>query len=129
LEIEYIRLAHDRGLGVGDTDQVEIVGIGKGEFERLNFGFKVEKSPIIKWDQILRRRTASVRWLHRLLFHSHLFKAFIFSSKFYHDWFWYPLIGKERIRAFIGTDWGALFERYEYGEFPKYRDVRDWDPY
>jgi len=129
LEIEYIRLAHDRGLGVGDTDQVEIVGIGKGEFERLNFGFKVEKSPIIKWDQILRRRTARVRWLHRLLFHSHLFKAFIFSSKFYHDWFWYPLIGKERIRAFIGTDWGALFERYEYGEFPKCKDVKDWDPY
>jgi len=129
LEIGYIRVAHDRGLGIGDTDQIEIIGMEKREFERLNFGFKVKKSPIIIWDQILRRRTASVRLLHRLLFHSQLFKGFIFSSEFYHDWLWYPLIGKRRIRKFMGTDWGELFERYEYGEFPKYKDMKDWDPY
>jgi uncharacterized protein (DUF362 family) len=41
LEIDYIKIAHDRGLGIGDTDQIEIVGMDKKEFEKLNFGFKV----------------------------------------------------------------------------------------
>ncbi|HEC67572.1 MAG TPA: DUF362 domain-containing protein [Candidatus Desulfofervidus auxilii] len=129
LEIDYIKMAHDKGLGTGDIDQIEIIGISKKEFEKLNFKFKVKKSPIIKWDQILRKKTANIKWLHRLLFYSFIFKTFIFASEFYHDWFWYPLIGKLRIKKFMRTDWGKLFEKYEYGEFPEYKEVKDWDPY
>jgi uncharacterized protein (DUF362 family) len=40
LEIDYIKMAHDRGLGTGDVDQIEIVGMDKKEFERTNFGFR-----------------------------------------------------------------------------------------
>lgn len=129
LEIDYIKMAHDKGLGTGDIDQIEIIGISKKEFEKLNFKFKVKKSPIIKWDQILRKKTANIKWLHRLLFYSSIFKTFIFASEFYHDWFWYPLIGKLRIKKFMRTEWGKLFGKYEYGEFPEYREVKDWDPY
>jgi len=129
LEIDYIKMAHDKGLGIGDIDQIEIIGISKKEFEKLNFKFKVKKSPIIKWDQILRKKTANIKWLHRLLFYSFIFKTFIFASEFYHDWFWYPLIGKLRIRKFMRTDWGKLFGKYEYGEFPEYKEVKDWNPY
>jgi len=129
LEIDYIKMAHDKGLGIGDIDQIEIIGISKKEFEKLNFKFKVKKSPIIKWDQILRKKTANIKWLHRLLFYSFIFKTFIFASEFYHDWFWYPLIGKLRIKKFMRTDWGKLFGKYEYGEFPEYKEVRDWNPY
>jgi len=129
LEIDYIKMAHDKGLGIGDIDQIEIIGISKKEFEKLNFKFKVKKSPIIKWDQILRKKTANIKWLHRLLFYSFIFKTFIFASEFYHDWFWYPLIGKLRIKKFMRTDWGKLFGKYEYGEFPKYKEVKDWNPY
>ena len=79
--------------GVGDLEQIEIVGLERvglerRAFERLNFGFEVKKSPIIKGDQILRKKTANVKWLHRLLFFSPVFKAFIFGSEFYHDRFW-----------------------------------------
>ncbi len=129
LEIDYIKMAHDKGLGTGDIDQIEIIGISKKEFEKLNFKFKVKKSPIIKWDQILRKKTANIKWLHRLLFYSSIFKTFIFASEFYHDWFWYPLIGKLRIKKFMRTDWGKLFGKYEYGEFPEYKEVKDWNPY
>ena len=129
LEIDYIKMAHDKGLGTGDIDQIEIIGISKKEFEKLNFKFKVKKSPIIKWDQILRKKTANIKWLHRLLFYSFIFKTFIFASEFYHDWFWYPLIGKLRIKKFMRTDWGKLFGKYEYGEFPEYKEVKDWNPY
>jgi len=27
------------------------------------------------------------------------------------------------------TDWGELFKKYPYGEFPEYKAVQEWDPY
>ncbi|CAD6491295.1 MAG: hypothetical protein ANIMEMIM_00111 [Candidatus Argoarchaeum ethanivorans] len=129
LEIDYIKMAHDRGLGMGDVDQIEIVSMDKKEFEMLNFSFRVKKSPIIMWDQILRKKTANIKWLHHLLFHSPVFKTFIFASEFYHDRFWYPVIGKRKIKEFMKTGWGELFKKYPYGEFPEYNEVKEWDPY
>jgi len=129
LDIDYIKMAHERGLGMGDVDQIEIAGMDRREFETLNFGFRVKKSPVIMWDQILRKKTANIKWLHHLLFYSPVFKTFIFASEFYHDWFWYPTIGKRKIKQFMKTDWGELFKRYPYGEFPEYKEVREWDPY
>ncbi len=129
LEIDYIEMAHDRGLGIGDIKQVEIIGMDEKEFEKLNFCFKVKKSPIIEGDQILRTKTVNINWLHRLLFYSPAFKTFIFASEFYHDWFWYPLIGKRKIKQFMKSGWGELFKKYPYGEFPEYKVVKDWDPY
>jgi uncharacterized protein (DUF362 family) len=129
LKVDYIKIAHDMGLGIGDIDQIEIVGIDKRDIKKINFNFKVKKSMVIKWDQILRKNTANIRWLHRLLFYSPIFKFFIFSSEFYHDRIWYNLIGKMKIRQFMATEWGELFNKYEYGEFPKFREVKDWSPY
>ena len=129
LEIDYIKIAHDQGLGMGDIDQIEIIGMDKKDFERLNFGFKVKKSPIIEGDQILRKKTANIKWLHHLLFYSPVFKTFIFASEFYHDWLWYPAIGKREIKRFMKTGWGKLFEKYPYGRFPEYKEVKEWDPY
>ncbi len=54
LGIDYIKIAQDRGLGTGDIGQIEVAGMDKESFQRLNFGFKVSKSPVIMWDQILR---------------------------------------------------------------------------
>jgi len=129
LEIDYIKIAHDRGLGIGDVEQIEIVGMDKKEFERLNFGFRVKKSPVIMWDQILRKKTSNIKWLHHLLFYSPVFKTFIFASEFYHDWFWYPLVGKRKLKKFFETEWGKLFGKYTYGKFPEYEEVEEWDPY
>ena len=129
LQIDYIRMAHDMGLGNGDIDQIEILGLDRREFEKLNFGFTVKKSPIIRWDQILRNKTSNIKWLHNLLFHSPIFKSFIFASEFYHDRFWYPFIGKKKIKQFRNTQWGKLFDGYEQGTMPDYEHVKDWDPY
>lgn len=129
LKIDYIKLAHDRGLGTGDTDQIDIVGMDRLDFKQHNFGFEAKKSPIIKWDQILRKKTAKVKLLHNLLFYSPIFRAFIFSSEFYHDSLWYPTKGKSNIEKFLKTDWGELFNKYPYGELPEYKEVKDWNPY
>jgi uncharacterized protein (DUF362 family) len=127
LTIDYIRIAHDKGLGIGDIDQIEVVGLDN--FKDLNFNFTVNKSPIIKWDQKLRKGTMSIPKLHRLLFHSPLFKAFIFASETYHDKLWYPTTGKNYIKAFNETGWGKLFNNYPLGYYPKYDEVKQWNPY
>ncbi len=127
--IDYIRLADEKGLGAGQLDRIDLVGMERRDVEALNFGFEVRKSPVITWDQILREKTAGIGWLHNLLFHSPVFRAFIFASEFYHDRLWYPSIGKRRLRQFLKTDWGKLFASYKHGEFPRYEDVKDWDAY
>lgn len=129
MQIPYLKIAHEKGLGIADIDQIDIVGLSKGEVLKINFGFKVKRSPIIALDQILRKGTANIKWLHHLLFYSPLFKLFILASKIYHDFLWYPTIGKFRIWKFKKTGWGKLFNSYPYGEFPKYKEVREWDPY
>ena len=129
LEIDYIKVAQDKGLGVGDTDQIEVIGMDRKDFEKIDFGFKVRRSPVIRWDQILRKKTANIKWLHKTLFYSPVFNTFIFTSEFYHDRLWYPSIGKRKINRFMKTDWGKLFGKYQCGKFPQFRNVKDWDPY
>lgn len=129
MEIDYIKLAHDRGLGMGDVDQIDLVGMEKNEFDKLNFHFQTKKSPVITWDQRLRKKTMNIKPLHHFLFNSPVFKTFIFASEFYHDRLWYPRVGKKNIEEFKKTQWGELFEKYEYGPFPEYTEVKEWDPY
>ncbi len=128
-KIPYIKMAHELGLGNADVEQIDIVGMDKRDVLKLNFGFEVKKSPVIAWDQRLRKGTYRIKWLHNLLFHSPIFKLFIMASEVYHDRIWYPIIGKRRIKEFLKTEWGKLFQQYPYGSYPSYDEVRDWDPY
>lgn len=129
LEIDYIKMAHDKGLGMGDVDQIEITGIEASDFDKLNFRFQTKKSPVITWDQRLRKKTMGVKPLHHFLFNSPVFKTFIFASEFYHDRLWYPMTGKKKIDEFKKNEWGQLFEKFDYGPFPEFTEVKDWDPY
>lgn len=108
LSIDFIRIAHDLGLGCGDIDQIEIVG---ETISKVNFGFKTKKSPVIFFDQLLRKGALS--FLEPYLFHGPLFNLCIFGSGFYHDKIWYPLIGKKRITDFEKSGWGKLFNSYK----------------
>lgn len=105
--IGYLRLCHDRGLGVADPRQIEIVG---EPVEGVNFGFRVSRSLVIWGDQML--RLGPLRFLERLLLHSPLVVWAPFASNLYHDWLWYPTVGQWRIRRFRRTPWGALADAY-----------------
>lgn len=129
MDIDYIKIAHDKGLGIGDVDQIEIMGMDDQDLKDLNFNFSTTKSPVIRWDQRIRKSTMNVKWLHNILFNSPLFKTFIFASEFYHDKLWYPTTGKKKIEEYKKSNWGQMFDDYEYGDFPKYEEVKDWDPY
>ena len=105
--IPYLRMAHERELGVADLKKIEIVG---EDIAGINFGFKTRRSLVIWGDQLIRK--GFLRPLERLLLHSPLVVWAPFASNVYHDWFWYPTIGKARIREFLRTDWGRLFNQY-----------------
>ena len=47
-----------------------------------------------------------------LLFHTPLFTLPVFGSAFYHDYIWYNVIGRKRIKLFKKTEWGKLFDTY-----------------
>lgn len=107
LSIPYIRMAHERGLGVGDPAEIVIVG---NDLAGLDFGFASKRSFVIWGDQMLRR--GPLRFLERISLHSPLAFWAPMASNLYHDFFWYPLIGRTRIRAFKRTDWGRLWKTY-----------------
>jgi uncharacterized protein (DUF362 family) len=108
LSIPYLRMAHERGLGVADPRAIDIVG--DEDAARLNMGFTTRRSLVIWGDQLIRR--GALRPLKHLLLHSPLVVWAPFASNLYHDLLWYPTVGRSRIRAFRRTPWGGLFERY-----------------
>jgi uncharacterized protein (DUF362 family) len=107
MQIPYLRMATERGLGEARIDRIEIAG---ESIERINFGFKTKRSLVIWGDQML--RIGPLRFLEKLLLHSPLVVWAPAASNIYHDFMWYPTVGKSRIRAFAGTPWGKLFDRY-----------------
>jgi uncharacterized protein (DUF362 family) len=106
--IRYLAMCHERGLGVADPRDIEIVGDVDAAQTRM--GFTTSRSLVIWGDQLIRR--GPLRPLKRLLLHSPLVVWAPFASNVYHDLLWYPTVGRARIRRFAGTGWGRLFERY-----------------
>ena len=107
MSIPFIRMAHERGLGVGDPREIEVVG---DDVSTENFGFTTKRSLVIWGDQMIRK--GFLRPLERLLLHSPLMVWAPFASNVYHDMVWYPTVGQSRIRDFMRTEWGALFRKY-----------------
>jgi uncharacterized protein (DUF362 family) len=107
MSIPFIRMAHERGLGIGDPRQIEIVG---DDVAHENFGFQTRRSFVIWGDQMIRK--GFLRPLERLLLHSPLMVWAPFASNVYHDMVWYPTVGRARIRDFMRTEWGSLFRKY-----------------
>ena len=108
LAIPYLRMCHERGLGVADPKAIELVG--DADAGRVDMGFSSRRSLVIWGDQLIRR--GPLRPLKRLLLHSPLVVWAPFASNVYHDWLWYPTVGRARIRAFDATPWGRLFASY-----------------
>jgi hypothetical protein len=107
LGIPYLRMAHERGLGVADPREIELVG---DDVADVNFRCQTSRSLVIWGDQLIRK--GPLRPLKHLLLHSPLVVWAPFASNVYHDLLWYPTVGRGRIRAFAGTGWGRLFARY-----------------
>jgi len=107
MSIPFLRMAHERGLGIADPRHIELVG---DDVSMENFGFQTRKSLVIWGDQMIRK--GFLRPLEGILLHSPLMVWAPFASNVYHDMVWYPTIGRSRIREFMQTGWGQLFRKY-----------------
>ena len=108
MSIPYMRMCHERGLGVADINEIEILG---EDIEEINFHFETKKSLVIWGDQMLRK--GPLQFLEKIALHSPLVVWAPMASNIYHDWIWYPTVGKSIIRKFSKTEWGQLFKKYK----------------
>jgi uncharacterized protein (DUF362 family) len=109
LGIKYIRLTHERGLGVGDLREIELVG---DDVSGENWGFEVGYNfhRFLAWMAWY----GPTRFLQKLVLRTPLVAIPIFISEFNHDYVHWPLKEKhiyEDWRA--NTSWGQLFQRYQ----------------
>ena len=112
MDLEFVRLGHERDLGVGDIKQIEIVGDVDPDEVRwqartgetfASRGQKMIYHGALKPLENLLLRTPIVPWSYA-------------ASQTYYDGFWYPFIGHKRVKEALDTKWGTLFR--EYGNVP-----------
>jgi len=111
-DCKYIRLAHERGLGVGDPHEIEVVGDLDlaaenwrfvGPFKEMTFASRMQHK--IYWGPLRKWLEWSLKtWLAPWSY---------VASVVYHDAFWYPFIGRRRVRAALASAWGRLFAHWE----------------
>jgi uncharacterized protein (DUF362 family) len=119
LTIGHLRLAHERGLGTARLQEIEIVG---EDIRGVNFGFHVGKNSASRVGGPL--WWGPLRHLQWLFFRTSLVYFFIYASYIYHDWLWWQLVGKRRMRALLRTPWGQLWESYPAaGDLPAVRSA------
>jgi uncharacterized protein (DUF362 family) len=110
-DCKYVRLAHEQGLGTGDPRDIEIVGDLDAARESWRFDGPFEKM------------TFAARWQHRIYWgplkgpiewslKTWLAPWAYVASVAYHDMFWYPVFGKQRVQAALSSEWGRLFANW-----------------
>ena len=108
LKLDFIRLAYEHGLGVGDPREIDIVG---EDISQVNFHFSGARNTFAS------RGQKAIYWgplkpLEKLLLRTVITPWSYAASRLYHDVYWYNLIGKKRVRQALGTKWGKLFLEY-----------------
>lgn len=110
MTIEYIRMAHEQGLGKGKREDIEVVGDAALADERWGFSVGDNGASMIgdlMWFGPLKR-------FQKLFFHTPLVKLFVMGSEAYHDYYRWPLRDRRVFDAWCAnTEWGNLFGRYQ----------------
>ena len=112
MSLEFINVAHNDGLGVGDTRDIEIVGADiSGESWNFSVGDNgASKVGDFMWFGPMKR-------FQKLFFHTPLVNLFIFGSEAYHDYYRWPLKDKKTFEDWqSNTHWGRLFDAYAHGQ-------------
>jgi len=112
MEIKFIRMAHERGLGCGDPRDIEIVGDEAvadkswnfvGPYKKMTFASRMQH--LIYWGPLKK----PVEWSLKTVLAPWAYLA----SVAYHDSLWYPLVAKERVKQVLKSSWGKLFANWE----------------
>lgn len=111
LSIPFIRLAHERGLGVGDPRQIEVVGT---DISGVDWHFQTADT-FASWGQKLIYH-GPLKPFEKPLLQSPIVPWSYLASRAYYDGFWYPFVGYPRVKEALRSKWGRLFD--EYGGVP-----------
>jgi len=112
LNIRFIRLAHDLGLGCGDPRDIEIVGDTAaaaenwqftGPFRKMTFASRMQHK--IYWGPL----KGPIEWSLKTVLAPWAYIA----SVVYHDSFWYPVLAKHKMTQVLASPWGRLFRHWE----------------
>lgn len=109
MQIDYIRMADEEGLGNGKLENIEVVGY---DISKLNYGFTVGDN--------LASRVGDLLWfgplkrLQKLFFRTPLVYIFVLASEIYHDRVWWNFKGKKIFNEWKKqSPWGRLWVRYQ----------------
>ena len=108
MSIEFIRLAHERGLGCADVNALNIIG---EDIEESNWHFSRAENTFASKGQKL-NYWAPLKFLENALLRSPIVGWAFLASNLYHNGYWLNTYGKRRIKSALKTDWGKLFEAY-----------------
>jgi hypothetical protein len=115
MKLEYIAVAHEDGLGVGDPRDIEVVG---DDISRESWGFEVGDNAASTVGDVM--WFGPLKKFQKVFFHTPLVNMFVFGSEAYHDYYRWPLIDRKIFESWLeGTSWGRLFSAYQKGETDK----------
>ncbi len=109
LQIKYIRLAHDQGLGVGDPREIQLVG---DDIANENWHFKVGRNShsFLAWLAWY----GPTRVFQKLVLRTPLVIFPTLLGEIEQDYLYWPLKYRGTARRWRNTtDWGRLFQRYQ----------------
>jgi len=112
MNIQFIRRAHEMELGIGDPRQIEIVGYDIEQEAPWHF---VQEDTFASRGQKLIYH-GPLKPLEKPLLQSPIVPWSYFASNFYHNVYWYPFVGRQRVEAALQTKWGQLFKSYGDGQ-------------
>ncbi|MBC8428692.1 MAG: DUF362 domain-containing protein [FCB group bacterium] len=107
MKIDFIRLAHEEGLGIGNPADIEIIG---EDISKVDFHFTQTETFASRGQKMIYHG-----WLkpfENILLRSPIVPWSFMASRFYHDVLWMNLVGKKRIKEALKTEWGKLFLEY-----------------
>jgi len=112
LDLKYIRIAHEMGLGCGDPREIEIVGDEDAARENWHFDgpmkditFAARMQHLIYWGWLKNVVEWSLKtWMAPW--------AYI-ASVIYHDLYWYPRNSRTQMMECLNSEWGRLFKNWE----------------
>lgn len=108
LSLKYIKMATEHGLGVGDMKKIRVYG---EDITAYNLKYNVGDNMASRVGDLL--WFSPLKKLQKLFFHTPLVYFFVFGSFLYHDFLWWPLIGKLKQRRLRKqSEWARFFDLY-----------------
>ncbi|MFC2015561.1 DUF362 domain-containing protein [Chloroflexota bacterium] len=108
MELKFIRLAHEQGLGVGDTKQIQV--LGDLDLDEIRWHARTGETFASRGQKLIYH--GPLKPFENLLLRTPIVPWSFAASRMYYDGLWYPLIGNQRVEEALGTQWGQLFAEY-----------------